>query len=59
MSRPKSRFKSRKKYSSSEKSKGERLGWVSVKDANHVKLNNVLSDGEVVVVTNEKPLLVP
>lgn len=53
------RFKSRKKHSASVKSKGERLGWVSIKDANPVKLREILSEGEVVDVTNQKPLLVP
>lgn len=56
---PKSHLKSGKKYSSSEKSKGERLGWVSIKDAKPVKLREILSEGEVVVVANDKQLLVP
>lgn len=55
----KSRFKSRKRHSSSVKSKGERLGWVSIKDAKPVKLREILSEGEVVDVINQKPLLVP
>ena len=52
-------FKSRKKSSSTVKSKGERLGWVSVKDAKPVKLRNLLKDGEVVNVQTNHPLLVP
>ena len=55
----KNRFKSRKSSSSAVKSKGERLGWVSVKDAEPIRLRNVLSDGEVVQVRHAHPLLVP
>ncbi len=55
----KSGFKSRKKSSTTLKSKGERLGWVSVRDAKPVKLRNLLTDGEVVNVDNTNPILVP
>ena len=55
----KNRFKSKKSKSSTVKSKGERLGWVSVKNAEPVRLRSVLSDGEVVNVQNAHPLLVP
>ena len=54
----KGRFKSTRSKSSTVKSKGERLGWASVKDAEAIRLSNVLSDGKVVNVENNNPLLV-
>lgn len=42
------------------KSKGERLGWVSIKDAKSVSLSSVLHDGKVVSPSSMKrPILVP
>lgn len=55
----KSQSKSEKSKSSTIKSKGERLGWASVKDAEPIRLSDILSDGEVVKVKNNHPLLVP
>lgn len=53
------RVHSKKSKSSTVRSKGERLGWESIKDAKPVKLHNLLSDGEVIDVQNKQPLLVP
>lgn len=55
----KSGFKSKNKKSSAMKSKGERLGWDSLKDSEPVKLRNILLDGEVVKTFNNSPMLVP
>ncbi|MAZ72975.1 MAG: hypothetical protein CMC70_07485 [Flavobacteriaceae bacterium] len=42
------------------RSKGDRLGWVSLKEAKSVSLSSVLAEGEVVRVDRySTPLLVP
>lgn len=51
-------FKSKK--STSYKTKGDRLGWVSLKEAKSVSLEKALSDGKEVHFKSDKtPLLVP
>ncbi|MDT0678832.1 hypothetical protein [Autumnicola musiva] len=50
------------KKSTSFKTKGDRLGWVSVREAKSVSLKKALSDGKEVVHFNKSdktPLLVP
>ncbi|MFN2261574.1 MAG: hypothetical protein ABR595_05875 [Psychroflexus sp.] len=49
-----------KANNSQSRTKGQRLGWQSLSETKTVNLNNILIDGEVVVVDNEKPpILVP
>ena len=53
-------FKEHSKSPKVSKSKGDRLGWVSVKNARNVDLKVVLSNGQVAKFkTNRAPLLVP
>ena len=45
---------------SSSKSKGDRLGWVSIKDAKKYKLSELLVEKQYVEIKDsQKPLLVP
>lgn len=45
---------------SSSKSKGDRLGWVSIKDAKKYKLSELLVEKQYVEIKGyQKPLLVP
>ena len=52
--------KNKRKFYPTPKNKGERLGWVAVKDAKLVSFREVLAEGEVIRLENgKKPLLVP
>lgn len=47
-------------YKKNVRSKGNRLGWVSIYEVKSVDLSNVLSKGEEVILKdNNTPLLVP
>jgi hypothetical protein len=62
LERYKNRFSSSKKNLKvkSLKSKGERLGWVSISDVETVDLKRVLTNGEVVRLSQDnRPMLVP
>jgi len=50
-----------KSYKSKKvRSKGERLGWLSFEDAESVDLRKVLTNGEVVKLSQDnRPMLVP
>lgn len=48
-----------KNKNTSKLSKGDRLGWTSLKDVKAVKLIDTLTEGEVLEVVSVHPLLVP
>jgi hypothetical protein len=53
-------FKYKKSASFNFKSKGVRLGWVSLRDVKIVKLEETLDEREVVLLDNKySPMLVP
>ncbi len=58
----KNKFTSSKRVSKGKtlKTKGERLGWVSINDVETVDLKKVLTNGEVVRLNQDnRPMLVP